>query len=273
MLEGLDMSFAVVAFDPEAYSWGVGVASKFLAVGSVVPWASKGVGAIATQALANYSYGPEGLELLREHSARETIEILTERDDLSRKRLLGIVDSKGNAHSFTGLECLPYAGSLVGENFAVQGNILTGEEVLESMSSAMESSGTLKERIIGALVEGDKAGGDRRGRQSAAILIVGSEEEFEPGSGKICDIRVEDHTDPLNELIRIDRIWSALFGKDELIYIEPIKEKVDKAVSALGYDSLEKWAFANNFDYGFTNTKIGKKVYRILLEQASMDPD
>lgn len=267
------MTFSVVAYDLDSQSWGVGVASKFLAVGSVVPWARKAVGAVATQALSNYTYGPEGLELLKNHNAEETVNILTGKDEMSRKRQLGVVDSNGKAYSFTGSECLPYADSIVGEYFTVQGNILTGPEVLENMAKAMQGSGSLKERIIRALIEGEKAGGDRRGKQSAAILIVGDEEEFEPGSGKICDIRVDDHPDPINELVRVDRIWTALFGKDELIDIAPIREKVEQAIKKLGYEDLEKWAFANNFDYGFTQTKIGKNVYRILLEQAEIDRD
>lgn len=265
------MTFSVVAFDKETESWGVGVASKFLAVGAVVPWAIPGVGAVATQAFANYTYGPRGLELLKNHTARETVEMLTGSDNMSSKRQLGIVDAKGSAFSFTGKECLTFAGSITGDSYTVQGNILAGEEVLEAMCREMEGKGSLKDRIIKALFAADKAGGDRRGRQSAAILVVGSKDEFEPGSGKICDIRVDDHADPLNELRRVDRVWSALFGKDELTDIEPIRTKIEKALKILGYDSLEKWAFNNNYDYGFTNTKIGKNAFRVLLEQASIE--
>ncbi len=265
------MTFSVVAYDKETRSFGVGVASKYLAVGSVVPWAKSGVGAIATQSLPNYTYGPEGLELLKDHGAIETVNILTGKDELSHKRQLGVVDSSGKAYSFTGSGCMSYAGSIIGDGFSVQGNILTGVEVLEAMEKAMNGGGSLKERIINALIGGDKEGGDSRGRQSAAILIVGETDEFVPGSKKICDIRIDDHPDPMNELLRIDRIWEAHRGKDELIDLAPIKGKVDKAIEKLGFDSLEKWAFANNFDYSFSDTKIGEKVYGILLEQASSE--
>ena len=167
-------TFSIVGFDPETKDLGVAVASKFIAVGALVPWAEANVGAIATQALANISYGPRGLELLRRgYSAKKVLQILISDDPQREERQVGIVDSKGEAAAFTGSKCYPYAGHIIGENYAVQGNILTGPEVLEEMAKAFEQTkGELVDKLLAALEAGDKAGGDRRGKQSAAIIVV-----------------------------------------------------------------------------------------------------
>ena len=167
------MTYSVVAMDPEEELVGVAVASRFIAVGAVVPWVRHGAGAIATQSYANYSFGPEGLDLLSDHSAKETLKILLDKDPQREKRQVGIIDRMGKVASFTGKECFNYADSIEGKNFTVQGNILTGRNVLESMASEMETDQPFIERMIRALKAGESAGGDSRGKQAAAILIAG----------------------------------------------------------------------------------------------------
>ncbi len=263
------MTFSVAAYDPEDKLFGVAVASRFLSVGSVVPWAKTEVGAIATQAYSNYTYGPEGLKLLSKHTAKETIQILTDKDPLRDRRQIGIVDSSGNAFAYTGKDCINYAGSIVGENYTVQGNILAGEEVLKRMSKEMEKSNSFADRLINALKAAESVGGDRRGKQSAAVLVVGLKNEFEQGSAKVLDIRVDDHDEPVNELERISRIWFALFGPDEPVEVEPHQEEITSALQELGYGSLRNWADANNFVGDSFDTKIGHYKLQVLLDQAS----
>ncbi|EQD58664.1 protein containing DUF1028, partial [mine drainage metagenome] len=154
--------------------FGVAVASRFIAVGAVVPWAEHEVGAIATQSYANYTFGPDGLALLRRRSASDTLKSLLEADPQREKRQVGIVDRAGNIASFTGKECMDYAGSIEGKNFTVQGNILAGAEVLQAMAAEMERDLPFKDRLISALKAGEGAGGDRRGKQGASILIAGT---------------------------------------------------------------------------------------------------
>ncbi len=198
-------TFSIVAHDPERKEWGVGVASKFLAVGSVVPWAKAGVGAIATQAFANTSYGPKGLDLLAQgKSAEEVIKILTDEDKNKDRRQLGIVDAKGNAATFTGAGCMKWAGGKSGKNYACQGNILAGEAVVNDMAKAFEESkGRLAWRIIAALEAAEKAGGDKRGKQSAAILVVREKGGYGGFNDRMIDFRVDDHEKPIQELARI----------------------------------------------------------------------
>ncbi len=198
-------TFSIVAYDPDTKEWGIGVASKFLAVGHVVPWAKSGHGAIATQSFANTTYGPEGLKLLREgKSAAEVIQVLTDADDMRANRQVGVVDNLGNAATFTGEKCLPWAGGKTGEHYACQGNILAGPEVIDEMSKSFETSqGTLAWRIMEALEAADKAGGDIRGRQSAAILVVKEGAGYAGLNDRMIDFRVDDHKTPIEELGRI----------------------------------------------------------------------
>src|SRR5262249_22125716 len=188
-------TFSIVAYDPEHKEWGVGVASKYLAVGSVVPWAKAGVGAVATQAAVNTSYGPKGLELMAEgKSAEEAIKTVTEMDKGRDVRQVAMVDAKGNAATFTGDRCNKWAGGKIGSHYACQGNILTGEEVVEAMAKAYEEAkGPLAWRIMAALEAGDKAGGDRRGKQSAAILVVRDRGGADGQNDRAIDFRVDDH--------------------------------------------------------------------------------
>lgn len=198
-------TFSIVAYDPENGDLGVGVQSKYFSVGPVVPWAEAGVGAIATQAWANVSYGPEGLNLLKEGLAVEdVIRILTEVDEEHERRQLGVVDARGNSSSFTGSECTPWAGSRQGRNYAVQGNILEGEEVVVAMAEAFElADGELAQRLVASLEAGQEAGGDARGRQSAALLVVRAGKGVFGFGDRYIDLRVEDHRTPIKELMRL----------------------------------------------------------------------
>lgn len=197
-------TFSIVAYDPERKEWGIGVASKFLAVGSVVPWAKAGVGAIATQAYANTSYGPKGLELLAAgKSAEEVVKLLTEADKGKESRQVGIIDAKGNAATFTGSRCNTWAGGKTGKHYACQGNILAGEAVVNDMAKSFEEAkGPLAWRIMAALEAAEKAGGDSRGKQSAAIYIVREKSGY-GGNDRMIDFRVDDHKSPIQELARI----------------------------------------------------------------------
>ncbi|MCS6849549.1 MAG: DUF1028 domain-containing protein [Gemmataceae bacterium] len=202
---GLVHTFSIVAYDPRKEEWGVGVASKYLAVGAVVPWAEAGVGAIATQSFVNVSYGPKGLKLLAAgKTAAEVVKELTEADDRREVRQLGVVDAQGNAANFTGDNCVAWAGAKMGRHYTCQGNLLAGEEVLGAMARAFENTtGPLAWRIMAALEAGERAGGDRRGKQSAAILVVRA--EGGPGglNDRFIDFRVDDHAEPVRELARI----------------------------------------------------------------------
>src|SRR6266568_455028 len=198
-------TFSIVAYDAEGQEWGVAVASKFLAVGSVVPWAKAGVGAIATQSHANTTYGPKGLELLSEgKSADEVIKRLTDEDTGKDVRQVGIIDAKGNAATFTGAKCMVWAGGKTGKHYACQGNILAGEAVVDDMAKAFEEAkGALAWRLLAALEAAEKAGGDKRGKQSAAILVVREKGGYSGFNDRMIDFRVDDHATPVQELARI----------------------------------------------------------------------
>jgi uncharacterized Ntn-hydrolase superfamily protein len=199
------MTFSIVARDPEAGELGIAVQSKFLAVGAVVPWAQAGVGAIATQAWANTTYGPGGLDLLASGlSAKETIARLTGADDGRASRQVGIVAMHGEPATFTGDECFPWAGGHVGEHYTCQGNILVGEETVLSMARTFErTSGHLCDRLMAALAAGQAAGGDSRGQQSAALLVVRERGGYSGFNDRFIDLRVDDHPQPIEELQRI----------------------------------------------------------------------
>ncbi|MBT6788269.1 MAG: DUF1028 domain-containing protein [Verrucomicrobia bacterium] len=212
-------TFSIVGFDPRTGDLGVAVQSKFFAVGSVVPWAKAGVGAIATQSYANVSYGPDGLELLADgKSARETVSTLTSADRNKQRRQLGIVDAKGNSASFTGSDCHDWAGHIEKPNFCAQGNILTGKEVVDTMASSFEQSqkqakGGLCDWLADALMAGQDAGGDSRGRQSAALLVVRKKGGYGGGNDRFIDLRVDDHKTPIAELRRLLQLHKNLFKR------------------------------------------------------------
>lgn len=265
------MTFSIVAYDADIEAWGVAVASKFLAVGAIVPWARAKRGAIATQARANVRYGIDGLELLKEKSAKEVIEIITAMDPLKEERQVGIVDSKGNAYAYTGSKCIEYAGHIIGENFAVQGNILASKDVLEEMAKEFEKKGKFHIRLLRALEAGERAGGDKRGKQSAAILIVKENAGYDGNNDLMMSLRVDDSNDPLLELKRLIELWEAIFFPEEMIEIDEYKKEIEIALKKLNYESLEKWVNINNFEMKFDGKKIGKTVLKILLRQAGIE--
>ena len=263
------MTFSVVAYDRKKREWGVGVASRYLSVGSVVPWAKAGVGAIATQSYANYSYGPKGLDLLQKHDAREVVDILTGEDTLREKRQIGVVDSKGDSFAFTGSECHEFAGHFHGNGFSVQGNILAGRDVIDAMVSEMNMPGMIEDRIIRALFAADKKGGDSRGRQSSALLVVSESRSFEDGSDVVYDIRVEDHRDPLGELNRIIGLWKATSLDRDTVDISENADSIKKRLSTLGYAKLEDWAYANSLENSVDSGKMGHMAFRILMGETN----
>ena len=195
-------TFSIVAYDPQREEWGVAVQSKFLAVGAVVPWAQAGVGAVATQAHANLTYGPEGLALMAERlSAQEALDELVAADEGRARRQAGLVDAYGAAATFTGEECTPWAGGLAGDHYAVQGNILVSGATVESMASAFEQAeGELADRLVAALAAGQAAGGDRRGQQSAAVLVVRQSGGYGGNNDRYLDLRVDDDPAPIDRL-------------------------------------------------------------------------
>jgi uncharacterized Ntn-hydrolase superfamily protein len=198
-------TFSIVAYDPDTQEWGVAVASKYLAVGNAVPYAKAKVGAVATQAFVNVALGPKGLELLaKDMSAEDVLKELRESDKNIESRQLGLVDAKGKSASFTGKKCNAFAGHKTGENYACQGNLLAGEAVITDMAKAFETSkGPLAWRMMAALEAAEKAGGDKRGKQSAAILIVREGKGPNGVGDRYIDLRVDDHQEPIPELARI----------------------------------------------------------------------
>jgi uncharacterized Ntn-hydrolase superfamily protein len=234
-------TFSIVAFDPETDALGVAVQSKFLAVGSVVPWASAGIGAVATQAMANYNYGPNGLELMaRGETADDTIEELISADEDREHRQIGAVDAGGRAATFTGSECFEWAGGVTGEHYAAQGNILVGGETVEAMARTYtETRGDLGARLLAALDAGQVAGGDSRGKQSAALLVVREGGGYGGDNDRVADLRVDDHPDPIRELMRIRDLHTLYFGEtkpEDVVGIEGnVRTTVADALLLSGY--------------------------------------
>ena len=252
-------TYSIAACDLDAGQWGVATQSKFLAVGSVVPWAEPRVGAIATQAYANPRYGSEGLGLLREGlSAEEVVQRLTAADEGRDQRQLGVVDREGRSASFTGAECLDWAGGRTGPCYAAQGNILVSAATVDAIAETFESSnGTLAERLLDCLDAAQAAGGDRRGQQSSALLVVEQDGGYAKLSDTIVELRVEDHELPLTELRRLYRLHEALFGetpRDEWLTVDDaLANELRQRLEKLGYDgeledALNKWAGNANLE-------------------------
>jgi uncharacterized Ntn-hydrolase superfamily protein len=255
MAEPVVATYSIVACDLEEKQWGVGVQSKFLAVGSVVPWAEPQVGAIATQAYANPSYGPNGLALLREGlSANEVVERLTSEDEGRDQRQLGVVDASGGSASWTGRLCNDWAGHRNGAGYAAQGNILVGEETVTALATTFEANAhlPLAQRLIDCLAAAQAAGGDRRGQQSASLLVVEKEGGYAGLSDILVDLRVDDHERPIQELRRIAGLHSRLFGvspRGDWLPLEgKLHAEVDERLARLGYDSLDAWAGVENLE-------------------------
>jgi uncharacterized Ntn-hydrolase superfamily protein len=215
------VTFSIAAADPDAGDWGVAVASRFPCVGAVVPWAKAGVGAVATQSWANTSFGPDGLGLMGDGTpAEEALRRLLEEDEGREDRQVGFVDAAGRAATFTGSKCMEWAGGATGRGFAAQGNILVGEDVVAEMVGAFTAAeGDLCDRLLAALLAGDAAGGDRRGRQSSALLVVREGGGYEGRNDRYVDLRVDDHPDAPHELARIFEVWDTtmLIRNDPLL--------------------------------------------------------
>lgn len=228
-------TFSIVAIDPDTNELGVAVESKFLSVGSAVPWAEAGVGAIATQSWANTTYGPRGLDLLRKGATpEETIRTLTSDDDHADERQVGVVDAKGRSATYTGAKCKDWAGGKAGPDFAAQGNILVSQAVVESMvTTFQQTKGHLADRLVASLRAGQAAGGDRRGQQSAALYIA------KPGGGyagfndRYVDLRVDDHPQPIEELARILEIHKLYSFKPLPDEIMPIDDQLGAQLAEL----------------------------------------
>jgi uncharacterized Ntn-hydrolase superfamily protein len=248
-------TYSIVACDLEAKQWGVAVQSKFLAVGSVVPWAEAEVGAIATQAYANPSYGPNGLALLRDGlDATEVVERLTADDDGRGERQVGVVDAHGGSASWTGAGCNDWAGHRTGAGYAAQGNILVGEETVAALAKTFEESGRLPlvQRLVDCLAAAQTAGGDRRGQQSASLLVVQRDGGYAGLSDVLVDLRVDDHERPIRELRRIYELHRRLFEispREDWLPLEgELRSEVDDRLGRLGYDSLDAWAGVENLE-------------------------
>jgi uncharacterized Ntn-hydrolase superfamily protein len=250
-------TYSIAACDLEAGQWGVATQSKFLGVGSVVPWAEPQVGAIATQAYANPRYGPDGLALLREGlSAEEVVERLTQADDERDHRQLGVVDGKGGSASYTGSECMDWAGGRTGPCYAAQGNILVSAETVDAIAETFErtASAPLVERLLDCLDAAQAAGGDRRGQQSAALLVVERDGGYAGLSDSIVDLRVDEHVLPLTELRRIYGMHQAIFGKTpEEDWVDADADELRERLAKLGFEgeldaTFNAWAGKENLE-------------------------
>jgi uncharacterized Ntn-hydrolase superfamily protein len=249
-------TYSIVACDLEAGQWGVAVQSKFLAVGSVVPWAEPHVGAIATQSYANPRYGPEGLALLREgRTAEEAIETLTSADPDHALRQVGVVDGEGRAATFTGDECHDWAGGRTGDGYAAQGNILVSEATVDALAATFEANAHLElaERLLECLAAAQAAGGDRRGQQSASLLVVEKDAGYAKLSDTVVDLRVDDHERPIAELRRVYGLHREIFGvtpsEDWLMVDAELASELRERLAKLGYDDELERAF---FDWAGT---------------------
>jgi uncharacterized Ntn-hydrolase superfamily protein len=256
------MTFSIVARSDDGRSWGVAVASKFLAVGSAVPAAAAGIGAVTTQSFANVSFKKRGLTLLEAGlSAQATLDALLGADDGREERQVGIVDVHGNSATFTGTGCNPWAGGRALENVAAQGNILVGPEVVDAMIAGFEGAPhtlPLAHRLLAALLAGDRAGGDSRGRQSAALLVVSAGAGYGGFDDVQVDLRVDDHADPVAELERLLEIHDILFGKPDPDTLLPLTGNLAREVSTLlagvgisdasVEDGLRHWAGIENYE-------------------------
>lgn len=274
------MTFSIVARAGGAY--GVAVASKFLAVGAMVPAAEAGAGALATQSYANVAYRPQGLALLRTGvDAAGVVAGLTAADPGRAKRQLGVVAASGPGASFTGAECHDWAGGLTGDGWAIQGNLLAGPQVVPAIRDAWlasDSNPGLAGRLVAALRAGDAAGGDRRGRQSAAVLVVEPGQGYGGTSDVAVDLRADDHADPIGELARLLELHTLLFGRpdpDSLAELAgPLAEEVRELLAGVGHPvagdspqaldaALAGWAGVENLEERI----VAGRIDRLVLDQ------
>jgi uncharacterized Ntn-hydrolase superfamily protein len=274
------VTFSIVARSADGSAVGVAVASKFLAVGAAVPAAASGVGALATQAMANLGYGPQGLALLAGGMApADVLASLTAADGERDHRQAGLVDAQGRSATYTGASCLPWAGGACGEGYAVQGNILAGPEVVDAMVAtwlAGDPALELADRMLAALLAGDRAGGDSRGRQSAAVLVVSPAGGYGGGSDVAVDLRVDDHVDPVPELVRLRALHVVLFGRTPADQCLPLTgdhaAEVAALLTATGHpadaagveEALVAWAGIENLEERMVPGRIDPVVLDLL---------
>jgi uncharacterized Ntn-hydrolase superfamily protein len=278
------MTFSIVGFDPDTDSWGIAVASKFLAVGSLVPWGRAGAGAVATQAMANLSYGPDGLGLLEERfTAAQVVDVLTRADGERDHRQVGVVDAAGTGATWTGASSLEWAGGEAGDGYAVQGNVLAGPDVVAAMVAAWQGGGgALPQRLLAALAAGDRAGGDRRGRQSAALRVWRRGAAYGGVLDSAVDLRVDAHRAPVEELARLLDLHELYFGRPDpasLLPLEgPLAAQVAASLERLGYataggarlaEALETWAGTENFEERLVPGRLDPVVLEQLRRQAA----
>jgi uncharacterized Ntn-hydrolase superfamily protein len=268
------MTFSIVARSADGSAHGVAVASKFLAVGAVVPAAEADVGALATQSYANLAYRPQGLALLRTGvSAAGAVAGLTAADDGRAQRQVGVVGAAGDGATFTGDDCHAWAGGVAGDGYAIQGNILTGPEVVAAMEAAWRADPDqprLAVRLLAALRAGDGAGGDRRGRQSAALLVVAKGQGYGGTGDVLVDLRVDDHPDPVAELARLLDVHELLFGRPDpaalLDLTGDLAAEVRERLAARGHraddldTALADWAGVENFEERMVPGRIDPMV-------------
>jgi len=269
-------TYSLCACDLEREEWGVVVQSKFLAVGAVVSWAEARVGAVATQAWANPRYGPDGLALLREgRSAEEVVQALVGADDGRDDRQLGIVDAHGGSATFTGSACFDWAGGRTGPGYAAQGNILVSGQTVDALADTFErSSGPLADRLLASLVAGEAAGGDSRGRQSAALLVVCPDGGYGGFSDVAVDLRVDDHPEPIEELARLHALHTLYFGQtpeeDWLEVDEPLRAEIRERLTRLGFDdpdldaAFRAWVGRENLE---DRTQPGTRIDPVVLAE------
>jgi uncharacterized Ntn-hydrolase superfamily protein len=234
-------TFSIVGHDPESREWGIAVQSKFLAVGAVVPWARAGVGAVATQSYANTAFGPDGLDLMaRGLGAQEALDQLVAGDDGRARRQVGMVDAEGDAATFTGDECHAWAGGFTGTHYAVQGNILVSGATVDAMAKTFEEAqGELSDRLVAALAAGQGAGGDRRGQQSASVLIVRPKGGYSGHNDRYMDLRVDDDPAPIERLQALVDLHHLFFkppAPGEMVAVEgELAHEVQQILRWAGY--------------------------------------
>jgi uncharacterized Ntn-hydrolase superfamily protein len=265
-------TFSIVARDPESGQLGVAVQSHYFSVGPIVPWAEPGVGAVATQSLVEVSYGPRGLELMQSgKSAKQALEELLSQDPNREVRQVAMIDARGEVATHTGSKCIPDAGDHVGEQYSVQANLMANAKVWPAMARAYETAkGDLAERLLAALEAGQRAGGDIRGQQSAAIVIVSGKRSTKPWQDRVMDLRVEDSPRPIAELKRLVRVWRAYRNVDQGdVYVtegkieDAMKAYAEGARLAPGNDEILFWQAATLWKMGREReaTPLFRKVF------------
>jgi uncharacterized Ntn-hydrolase superfamily protein len=273
-------TFSIVACDLNERAWGVAVASKFLAVGAVVPFAQAEAGAIATQSYANTTYGPKGLAMLAGGaSAQETLDRLIADDEGRAQRQVGIVDAQGRAATFTGKECFAWAGGRTGQGYACQGNILVGQAVVDAMAEAFErATGELADRSLAALHAGDRAGGDGRGKQSAALLVVKPKGGYAGFNDRYLDLRVDDDPEPVQRLAGLVKLHRLYFGEStesERLRIEgALAKELQTVMARLGFYSGAIHGEYDEATRSALRTFTGKENLedRAFLDEGMIDP-